>query len=255
MIIKYVNSNGITFDMFTDTVQAYDGDITRKKLDVTSKYGKNKLKKPIQSMNLTVCFRGSIEDIKAKLDNFRNITDYDTSRGEYGRLYYNSQYLRCFITEATTGFNKQSNNRIDLELSVWTDEDESWIEEVTQSFNGSASGITGELSNQNELRQSVDFMIIMSTSTSVTNPYVQINGHMYRVNTTLNSGDTITINSSTKPKTVYKNVGGEVHNVFNFRDRDSYIFEQIPFGLSELKSNCSNVVVVMYNRRSSVKWS
>ena len=58
------------------------------------------------------------------------------------------------------------------------------------------------------------------------NPYVTISNHIYRVFTTLEEGEYLTVNSKTKTIVKTKK-NGEKINEFYLRDRDNYIFEKI----------------------------
>lgn len=88
----------------------------------------------------------------------------------------------------------------------------------------------------------------------VENPAVVIGGHTYQVNATINEGDYVTIDSQRKTITLTRS-DGSTENLFNSRNRNSYIFEKIPVGESQLLlSGEFSIEIILLEERSEPKW-
>lgn len=99
----------------------------------------------------------------------------------------------------------------------------------------------------------VDFRMIIYGA--VVNPSVNIGGHSYKVNTTVQAGEYLTIDSTTKTIVLTKN-NGEKFNKYDNRDRTSYIFEQIPSGASNVSWIGDFAVdITTLEARSEPKWT
>lgn len=91
----------------------------------------------------------------------------------------------------------------------------------------------------------------------VQNPYVIIAGHLYQVNINVNTGAYLEIDSMKKTITTVEADGGKT-NVFYARDKDSYIFEKIPSGTSEIlypDDEDFYMDIAIYMKRGAPKWT
>ena len=87
------------------------------------------------------------------------------------------------------------------------------------------------------------------------NPAVYIAGHEYRVNCDVGENEYLTIDATTKRIYLTQNDGKEI-NVFNNRNRDSYIFEKIPPGNSTVSWDGDfSFDVILLEERSAPKWT
>ena len=88
-----------------------------------------------------------------------------------------------------------------------------------------------------------------------TNPAVYVSGHLYQVNCELGSTDYLTIDSITKKIFVTSNKGA-ITNVFNLRNRDSYIFTMIPPGQNVVAwEGDFGIDITLIEERSEPKWT
>lgn len=88
-----------------------------------------------------------------------------------------------------------------------------------------------------------------------TTPTIYISGHRYQVNRIVEANEYLTIDSVEKTITLTKR-NGEIVNCFNFRDRDSYIFEKIPSGSNVVSWNGDfGFDIVLIEERSEPKWT
>lgn len=85
-------------------------------------------------------------------------------------------------------------------------------------------------------------------------PAVIINGHVYQVFTTVGENEYLVVNSLTKK--IYKVLNdGTKENVFNRRNKDSYIFEKIAVGKATvIRDIDTRLDVTLIEQRSEPKW-
>lgn len=87
------------------------------------------------------------------------------------------------------------------------------------------------------------------------NPLVTIGGNAYQVNVTVAAGQYLLIDSVEKTAALQSNDGTRT-NVFNARNRDSYIFEKIPVGENVVAwSGDFNFEITLLEERSEPKWT
>lgn len=86
-------------------------------------------------------------------------------------------------------------------------------------------------------------------------PAVSIAGHVYQVNTTVAEGQYLLIDSAAKTVTLQANDGTQT-NVFNARNKDSYIFQEIPAGVNIVSwTGDFAFEVTLLEERSEPKWT
>lgn len=76
---------------------------------------------------------------------------------------------------------------------------------------------------------------------------------MYGIEYDIYKGQHITINSI--DKTIYLNDDGKLTSLFEYRDRDSYIFEKIPSGVNTVAWGANyKFTLQLIEQRSEPKW-
>ena len=89
----------------------------------------------------------------------------------------------------------------------------------------------------------------------VEQPSVVIGGHEYSVSCSVEKNEYLTIDSIKKTVILTKQDGTEV-NCFNLRNRDSYVFEKVPVGVSSVStSGAFKFDIVLLEERSVPKWT
>ena len=86
------------------------------------------------------------------------------------------------------------------------------------------------------------------------NPSVTIGEHIYELYTDLESGERAVIDS--RAKTIRKfNIYGEEENIFADRNKDSYIFEKIPEGITTIsRDKQQKLDITLYDERGEPEW-
>lgn len=196
--------------------------------------------------------------------------DINTKRP--GKLLYDDYYIECYITASETspdeyfGLKKTITAYCPYPF---------WIKETTYQYfpeppeavkyTELEEGImfpefpfdfcteTGEEILNNPSFNDSNF--IMTIYGFAENPQVSIAEHPYKVETTINEGEQLVINSLTH--TVQK-IGrlGEITNLYNARGKIYSVFKKIPPGTNALQwSGGFGVDIILFDERSEPKWS
>ena len=161
-----------------------------------------------------------------------------------------------------------------ITLTIVTDYPQ-WIKESTVTFRNDEDSVAQEGAKRN-LDFNVDFAYNYASELhgntlnnagfvgtnfrliiygACTTPTIYISGHRYQVNRIVEANEYLTIDSVEKTITLTKR-NGEIVNCFNFRDRDSYIFEKIPSGSNVVSWNGDfGFDIVLIEERSEPKWT
>ncbi len=235
-----------------------------------SAFSKGVAKKTLQV--IIVC--GSEAEGIAKRNALFEICEKDVLAKQHGRIIIGEYYMRCFVVGSAKTEYLQSKRHMKVKLSIVT-EYPTWIREKLNSFRMSSSPLAPGAGGQNldyphdyafdyvsdivnKAVQNEDFassnfrMVIYG---ECTNPEIYIAGHVYKVNTDISANEYIVINSVEKTIELIRSNGEKV-NCFNDRNRDSYVFEKIPSGASEVMWDGSfGFDVTLLEERSEPKWT
>lgn len=86
-------------------------------------------------------------------------------------------------------------------------------------------------------------------------PSVTVRGHPYQVHATLLGNEYIAIDSVSKTILLI-HIDGTVENIFNKRNKESYIFEKIPTGVSLVElAGCQKADITLLEERGEPKWT
>jgi phage-related protein len=86
-------------------------------------------------------------------------------------------------------------------------------------------------------------------------PAIYIGDHLYQVYCTVNEGEYLTIDSTSKTIILTANDGTQT-NVFNSRNKDSYIFEKVKSGKNDVSwSGTFTFEIIILEERSEPKWT
>lgn len=188
-----------------------------------------------------------------------------------GKIYVGEYYTNGYITASKKSNFLITKRHCNIDLTL-TSDDPAWYRERTQSFfSGSDSGVDGSGTDYpydykfdyavSQTSQNINCDSIQSNAFklriygSIVNPSITIGGHVYSVNGTIGAGETLLINSLTKTITLTKADGSKV-NWFDKRNRDSYIFQEIPAGQnSVLWNNSFGFDLTVIEKRSEPRWT
>lgn len=202
------------------------------------------------------------------------VIEKDTFFVSPGKIVVNNDfYLPCYIYAKKVSNWHPGANRIRNTFSIVSEKGR-WMKDVYKVFGASSvyepestdrdypkdyemdyvpSGGINRLISDSFVP--FDFEIVFQGP--VVDPMVICGGNIYRVYTTLEEGEILTINSLSKK--IYKTkVNGEVINEFSNRDRENYIFEKMPAtsGSTYIEHTDGTVVSIRaFTERSEPKWT
>ena len=271
--LKYKNHRNEVFDfgkdgIFVDTsdLHDYEWTVTKKGNRIVS------LDRSIAKRKLPVIIICDTEDdgIAAR-NRLMEVAEKDVLALQHGQIILGDYYFRCFVTKSQKKDYLTTKRHMKLTLTL-TSDFPFWVKEEAVSFAKvpeavvSESGLdanydhpydyTNSLGNKtldNEGFVAANFRMVIYGACS--NPAVYIAGHLYQVNCEVAENEYLTIDSIKKKIFLTTNDGTQI-NVFNKRNRDSYIFEKIPSGQNTVMWDGSfGIDVILLEERSEPKWT
>lgn len=210
----------------------------------------------------------------AKKNQLFEICEKDVITTQHGKLIIGDYYLKCYVSGSKKSNYLKNKGYLETTLTIATDY-ASWIKESKTVFRNSgsedAAGTVGQnldfpydypfdyASEMNDKRLNntgfIDSAFQLFIYGSCVNPAISINGHIYQVNVEVSDNEFLTIDSMTK-KIILTKYDGQKVNCFQYRNRDSYIFEKIPPGNNIITWNGAfGFDVVLLEERSEPKWT
>lgn len=202
------------------------------------------------------------------MNRLMELGDRDVLAKEPGRITVGEYYLDCFLFG-----NEKSKYDLRLgvfysDLTVVTDKP-AWIKETTFIFNdGTAVGgfldfphdFAYDFTSPGKLQRLVnpsfndsDFKMIIYGE--VTDPVIYIGGHEYSVTGYVGAREYIEIDSREKTVVKVDNYGNKT-NWFGRRNKESYIFQKIPQGVSPVSwQGTYRFDIILFEERSEPKWT
>lgn len=232
-----------------------------------AKFSKNMVKKTV-----TVVVSGaSPSDCMANLDILLAKTDVDIVNLTAGRIYVGNYYVNCYITQSEKSDKYINTAKTSVDLTLVMERD-GWIKEIMTYFGQATStqynadgldypydypfDYANSLTNQlltNDSYAPSEFEMVMYGACD--NPAVSIDSTTYQVNTSLETGEYLVINSIKKTITRVRN-NGQKDNLFDLRNRDFDIFEKVPVGSSVVVwDGAFTFTINLLTERSEPKWS
>lgn len=195
------------------------------------------------------------------------VTEKDVLALEYGRLYIGDYYFKCYVQKSVKKNYLASKRYMTVTLTLATD-CPYWVRETSTVFTASGGAADGmdyphdyayDYGNDTIAKTIVNSGIVASpfrlaVNGPCINPAIYIAGHLYQVNVTVAEGQYLLIDSAAKTITLQANDGTKT-NVFNSRNKDSYIFEKIPAGANIVSwTGDFAFEVTLLEERSEPKW-
>ncbi|MBQ0113625.1 MAG: hypothetical protein KBT03_10880 [Bacteroidales bacterium] len=236
-----------------------------------SETSQNKLigfSKKVATYSITLDVIG--KDSTEKANHILNVLEKDVIFQKSGTLKCDDWYLKGYFVKSSTGNYVKFSNRITLKLTFTSDLNY-WIKESLYIYRKNDEQTSDRglgyaydfpydylspissaiLTNSNFM----DSPFIMTIYGAVVNPKVIIGGHVYEVETTLDSNEYLIINAYDKTITKVKKNGERV-NEFALRNKESYIFQKIAPGDNTVIINpLCNVDVVVMSERGEPEWT
>ena len=270
--LKYVNHLNEVIDFGRNGIYVGSSNLHDYNWSVQTKNdGISSFRKTVTSRTLPVSiFCPTVEAGVAARNRLMEVAEKDVLAQKPGRLVVGDYYYKCYITESKKGSYLRSRQLMEAKLTIMSDAPY-WVKETTHAFRNIAeesagknldfavdhpfdyfSGIgTKELKNTDFVGTNFRMVIYGACS----NPAVYVSGHLYQVNCEVDANAYLTIDSVSKRIYVTAN-DGTVTNVFNLRNRDSYIFKKIPPGKSIVTWDGDfGIDITLLEERSEPKWT
>lgn len=276
-LVRYVNSKGRSMDLssnFTVRIKKktagfynyeYTPDITQLAMGVRV----NRFTKGAAQYEMTIDFSGSREERADNLQAFFEMADYDVAMNKPGRLYVGDQYADGFIVKSEVERYDDRYRTIGKKCTFYLPYPY-WIEDRTIRYKA-IDGQTGggiefpigfpfDLGRTSGGKSTVNNTHYIPTSFLLTfygpcvNPLITIGGNVYKVNTTVSSGEYLEIDSINK--TVRRKTSSGFVNEYNNREKTQSIFEPIQPGVNTLIwSGAFGFDLTLHQERSELKWT
>lgn len=272
--MKYINSRGETV-VFGREIYVNYNDVRDYEWGYLTKSNRiTGFQKTIAKKTLPLVIVGeSRKDMLRIRNNLYHIIERDVADNEPGRLYVGEYYLECYLVGGTNeGY--LSERDMTTRVTLVTDQ-HTWVKEANYLFapkgDQDSEGIAEDYMDYpydhmydysatvlartvgNSSVGGADFE--MAVYGPCNNPAISVGGHDYKVNSDIDDGEYLVINSKTKK--IYKVlVNGECVNQFHLRDRTSSVFAQIPEGESQVTWDGSfSFAITVMEGRSEPKWT
>lgn len=270
--LKYKNHRNEVFEFGKDGIFVDTNELHDYEWSVTQKNNKvSALERTMRTLKLPIVIMCDTEEAGiAARNKLHEVVEKDVLAMQHGRIIIGDYYFRCFVTKSLKKEYLLSKRYMRAELSLTSDYPY-WVKETTIPF-----GIVTEKEESDFLDYSFDYPVDFTTKLQSTqldnpgfvgsnfrlivygacnNPTIAIGGHVYCVNCTVEDGEFLTVDSSSK-KIYLTSKTGYVTNKFNNRNRDSYIFEKIPAGTNAVAWNGDfGFDVILLEERSEPKWT
>ena len=264
--IKYINHMNEVVEFGKDGIFANENDLHSFAWNIVKKNDKiSSFKKGITKKTLPVTIKSANTAIK---DRLYEVCEKDVIAKKHGKLIIGDYYLKCYITGSKPSDYSLSKEYMKASLTVQTDFPQ-WVKETTTSFNGTESSAGKNLDFNNDFAYDYASNMVNKRLNNgdfvasnfririfgvANKPKINIGGHSYSVNVNIAKNGYLTIDSVDKTIILTKADGSTV-NCFNLRDKESYIFEKIPSGTSEVSTSGSFVFdITLLEERGVPKW-
>lgn len=205
----------------------------------------------------------------AKRNKLFEVCEKDVLVNKPGRIIIGDYYLKCFVTASKKSEYLQSKKIMIAKLTITTDHPY-WIKETVTTFGYGGGNIGKNLDFNNDFPYDyaselaskplnntgfVPSNFRMNIYGPCENPKVTIAGHDYEVSVSVAANEYLMIDSISK-KIILTHTDGTTTNCFNLRNKDSYIFEKMPVGLSNVAINTDfKFDITLLEERSEPKWT
>lgn len=276
--IQYASSDGKEYNLVGDRMRATSGYLheyewkpmtTDQEIGVDV-YGFEKEPKTYQ---ITLTFRGPLEERKAKMDELTNSFEYDIVNKTPGRIWFGRYYIDCYIKDAASKVSATKNNWTDMEIGIYCPYPMWAVEETKNFYPDSADkaeeyefldyphGYPYDYSRPSSGTQHwyVDHYrssnFCMTIYGPCANPRITIAKQIYQVYDTLETNEYIEINS--RKKTVIKRLAnGTEQNIFYKKATGNSVFTEIPAGdLLISWSGEFGFDITVFKERSVPEWT
>lgn len=250
--IKYVSSDGKEYNLVGDRMRATSGYLHEyewKPMATDQEIGADVygFEKEPKTYQITLTFRGLLEERKAKMDELTNSFEYDIVNKTPGRIWFGRYYIDCYIKDVKSKVSATKNSWTDMEIGIYCPYPMWAVEEIKNFYPDSANkseqyeflgypyGYPYDYSRLSPGTQHWYLDHYRSSNFRMTiygpcvNPRITIAKQIYQIYDTLETNEYIEINS--RKKTIIKRLAnGTEQNIFYKKATGNSVFAEIPAG-------------------------
>ena len=211
------------------------------------------------------------EEAKAAKNRLLEIAEADIQAMLPGKISVGEHYTSGFITASKKKKYLYSKRFCNLDLE-FTSPDPAWFVDHHFSFTKDSEDATAKNGIDYPFDYPFDYSVSNQSREIIVdgigsskfklriygeaeNPSVNIAGHIYSVNGRIKSGESLFIDGVSKTITLTTATGSKI-NWFDKRNRESYIFEDIPTGIHSVNFNGTfGFDLTIVEERSEPKWT
>ena len=269
--VKYVNHMGETLELDRDRIFIQSSDLRDFKWSPTTK--NNKIigfRKDTGTRSISLVIKGTTEECIEISNQLFNVMEKDTLAVQYGTLVMGEYYLKCYAVESSKNEFRRSQGYLNVTIKVATDVPY-WRKEITTTIGSVTNAIFADYGLDYPFDYSHDYSSTYANRQLINpdftesdfeitifgacqNPIIGIGSNIYTVNTSLETGEYLKINSETRTIYKYKNNGQKL-NVFNLRGRECNVFAKIEPGKNQIVwDGVFGFDVTLLIKRSEPEW-
>lgn len=270
--LKYKNHENEIFEFGKDGIfvnvsnlHDYSWEVKKKNNRITSlDYGVVTKKLPV------VIFCATEAKGIAARNRLLEVVEKDVLALQHGKIIIGDYYFKCFVTKSEKKDYLKNKRFMMLNLTLTSDLPY-WVKETSNLFMVSAGAAavggldysfdyphdyTSDMKNasiNNTGFVASNFKLIINGPCN--NPVVYVENHAYQVSCDVAAGELLVVDSSGKTVEIVATNGTKT-NVFNRRNKDSYIFEKIPPGKHLVTwEGDFNFEIILLEERSEPRWT
>lgn len=268
--LKYINHMNEILEFGKTKLYVNENDLRDFAWEITSKNDRiSGFKKGIVTKTVPIILKcDSNEEGIALKNKLFEVFEKDVLAVKHGRIVIGDYYLKCYVTESAKSEYLINRSYLKITVKVSTDYPY-WIKETSSTFNygDNSAGTILDFNRDfaydytsNLIGKQLNNTSFVATNFKINihgeceNPRIRIAGHDYQVYASIKENEYVTIDSVNKT-IVLTRVDGTKENLFNKRNRASYIFEKIPSGILNMSANGNfKFDVVLLEERGEPRW-
>ena len=269
-VIKYINHMNETLEFGANGLYVNENDLRNFAWEITSKNDRiSGFKKGIVSKTIPIVLKCVSEKEGISLKNrLFEVFEKDVLAVKHGKIIIGDYYLKCFVTESVKSEYLINKSYLRITVKVSTDFPY-WIKETASTFNygNDTAGLDLDFNRDHPYdytsnllgKQLVNSNFVNSNFRiniygACENPRITVAGHKYEVSASVEMNEYLTIDSVSKT-VILTHADGTQENLFNKRNKFSYIFEKMPPGVSNVSASGSFAFdIVLLEERGEPKW-
>ena len=276
MDLIYKNSEGEEINLskypyWISTKGLFDSNWNYQSIDTVNGNYITSFKKEIRDIDLQFNVHSyNKREYREALEKFFAITEKDVLLLKPGRITLpNGEYMICYITDNTHSLLNRRINANSRTIKI-TAENPFWCNDINFSFvssrhdpNPSYKYLDYPYDMKYDYRASKTIQIVTNAVGAsdfkmiiygrITNPQIYIGDNFHTIDYIIDDDEHMIVDSREKTIMLYKNNGQSI-NLFPHRNKENNIFEKIPYGTSQVISNCF-LDLTIYQERSEPVWT